>query len=87
MTGPDFTAWMQRHGLTVRGAAAALGCSALTVQRYQKPGARIPPYFEMACRYITYCHANGLVLPSRVQQGKRDNEQDRTGDGSAESRD
>jgi hypothetical protein len=68
MTGSDFGAWMKRHGLTVRSAAAALGCSPLTIQRYRKPDAKIPLYFELACRYIAHrhyvdhCHATGLVL-------------------------
>jgi hypothetical protein len=52
MTGSDFTAWMQRHGLTVRGAAAALGCSPLTIQRYRKPDAKIPRHFKLACKCI-----------------------------------
>jgi plasmid maintenance system antidote protein VapI len=52
MTASDFTAWMQRNGLTVRGAAAVLGCATLTVDRYKNGRAVIPRYMALACAAV-----------------------------------
>jgi Protein of unknown function (DUF2442) len=49
MTGQDFDAWMDRHGLSVTTAADVLGLARRTVQNYKKRE-HVPSLVAVACR-------------------------------------
>jgi transcriptional regulator with XRE-family HTH domain len=51
MDAPAFIAWRKHQGLTVKAAAQALGCSSITIDRYED-GRRIPRSIALACAAI-----------------------------------
>lgn len=52
MTPADFLAWRKRLGLTVRGAAAALGIHQETVSAYGTGKSPVPLYIALACEAL-----------------------------------
>lgn len=52
MSPDSLTAWRKRLRLSKVGAARALGCSAVTVLKYERGITPIPRYIALACAAI-----------------------------------
>jgi hypothetical protein len=70
MTGADFSAWMDRHGLSVNTAADVLGLARRTVQNY-RAAAIIPAVVAVACRAFDADRALLAALYHPRRPGRR----------------
>lgn len=54
MTGSDLVLWRATMKLSKLSAAKALGCSRVTLDKYESGASAIPLYVALACAAISY---------------------------------
>ena len=67
MTPADLRAWRSRLGLSQIRAAALLGVHAVTLCRWERGRAPMPPMLRLACQAITDGFAGGTTAPVQYE--------------------